>query len=420
MVTQLVTCAAPKNREGTIEMLKAKRPPALANLTKRYIDQATYIGDGTSRDVRWDTSRESPQGFGLRVYPSGKKSFVISFRQRGRKHLKCIGMYGRLTLDEARREGKKQIAAIVSGNDVLAARNAKTIRDLCAYYQENFSTPQLKKSWREEKRLIDRHILPEWGALKVKEITYYDVLSFHKRLGQKSIYTANRVHSLLSAMFECARRHEGFLGMMAQNPALGVKHFPEVKRDRWLRQEEAPRLKAAIDEEPNVYIRTALWLYLLTGLRKSELLRARWPDFDPIRKVLVLPDTKSGKPRIVPLTDPAIALIQALPRVADNPHIFVGHIRGKHLVGIYKPWFAVRKRAELPDLRLHDLRRTVGSWLAQTGSSLHVISHVLGHSNTATTAAVYARLGQEHVRTALEQHGRAIVDASNQGDDKVI
>ena len=155
-------------------------------------------------------------------------------------------------------------------------------------------------------------------------------------------------------------------------------------------------------------MRGAIWLYLLTGLRKNELLSAKWDYVDWHRKELNIPDTKAGRPLHLPLSSEAITLLEGMPRLEGNPYILVGVKEGQHLVNISKPWGRIRTRAGVDDVRLHDLRRTVGSWLAQSGNSLHLIGKVLNHSNTATTE-IYARFAQDHVREALEAHGKQIM-----------
>ncbi|MFA6095926.1 MAG: site-specific integrase [Candidatus Paceibacterota bacterium] len=374
-------------------------------LTKSVIDKAVYKG---GYDIRWDSSLP---GFGLRTYPSGRKAFVLSYRLKGRKHLMTVGAYGALTLDQARDLARRKVGQIVEGSDPLEERrkaaSGKLVSDLCRDYMERYAL-KFKKSWKEDARLIARYILPTWKNHQVAELKRSDVAFLHHKIGKTSHYEANRMLSLASKMFELARTEYGFLDDNSANPARGIKRHPEVKRDRWVTQDEFPALIGAINTEANLYIRSALWLYLLTGVRKSELLRAKWSDLDFQRKALKLPDTKSGRPHYVPLSPPALAIFQKLPHQAENPFIFVGHKKGSHLVGIFKNWDRVRKKARLEDVRLHDLRRTVGSWLAQSGHSIHQIGKVLNQSNLSTTANVYAHLAENQTRDALDMHGRAI------------
>jgi integrase len=264
-----------------------------------------------------------------------------------------------------------------------------------------------KKSGDEDQRRINAYVLPKWGSLKARTITRPDIEALHRTIGKRAPYQANRVLALLSKMFELARRW-GFVPEGHSNPARDIDRFTEAKRDRWVSADELPRLAQAINEEPNASARAALWLYLLTGARKTELLTARWCDVDWTRAELRLPDTKAGRVHYIPLSPPAVALLRDLPQTEGNPYVLPGKLPGAHLVNISKPWGRVRAAAGVEDVRLHDLRRTVGSWLAQSGNSLHLIGRVLNHSNQSTTA-VYARFGEDSVRAALDQHGARIM-----------
>jgi len=399
--------------------LKTGGPPV--KLTKRAIDAATYEGDGNARCVLWD---DEVPGFGCRVYPGGRKAFVLSYRAAGRKRLLTIATYGVLTLDEARTKARAELAKVeTEGADPLAVRErerqGETMKDLAAAYMERHGNA--KKSGSEDLRRLERHILPKWGGLKARAIKRGDVATLHANIGKAHPYEANRVLALLSKMFELARRW-GFVPEGHPNPARDIDRFKEAKRDRWVTPDELPRLAQAIDAEPNEAARFALWLYLLTGARKSELLRAQWADLDWTRSELRIPETKAGRPHYIPLSAPALALLRAIPRVEGNPFILVGRgprgataeVRAEtptHLVNIYKAWGRVRTAAGVADVRLHDLRRTVGSWLAQAGNSLHLIGRVLNHSSQSTTA-IYARFGEDSVRAALEQHGARIMGAA--------
>ena len=273
-----------------------------------------------------------------------------------------------------------------------------------------------KKSWKDDQRRIERYILPMWGNHKAINIRSADVAALHGKIGQQHPYEANRVVELISKMFSLARRW-GFIADNATNPASDIDQFKEQKRDRWVKPEELPRLIEAIDEESNLYARAALWLYLLTGVRKSELLKARWEDVDFDQRELRLPDTKAGRTHYVPLSDAALSVLRKLPRVDGNRHVLPGQVHGQHMVNISKPWLRVRKAAGIEDVRLHDLRRTVGSWLAQAGNSLHLIGRVLNHTSPVTTS-VYARFGQDQVRQALEDHGKRILGVAGGGQTK--
>lgn len=379
-------------------------------LTKRQIDTAVYEGDATKNEAcyLWD---DDPQGFGLRIYPSSKKSFVLNYRHNNRKRLLTIGQYGALTLDFARKAAKKHLTDLASGTDPLEtrqkARLGETIKDLCAVYVDRHAI--LKKSGHEDVSRINRHILPAWSNLKATNIKRADVSHLHSKVGKiNGHYEANRLLALLSKMFQKAQEWGIIEAGDHNNPAHNIERFQENKRDRYVTPQELPRLVEAIEQEPNQSARFALWLYLLTGLRKEEVLTLKWTDIDFDRNELVKEETKNGKKHYLPLSAAALALLKQIPRYDDNPYLIAGKIEGQHLVNVQKAWTRIRKNAGIEDVHIHDLRRTVGSWLAQSGNSLHLIGKVLNHSNVSTTA-IYARFGQDNVREALEQHGQKIL-----------
>ena len=375
-------------------------------LTKRTIEGLSYKGSGSSFYAIWDS--KTP-GFGVRIFPTGKKSFILKYRIRGRQRIFTIGPVGILTLDQARNKALKLAGAILDGHDPMEEKNikGKTIRDLCSAYLEQHAKPH-KKSWREDESRIRRYVIPAWSNRDVRSINRTDVEVLFNKVGKRSIYEANHLIRLLSTLFNKAIVW-GYI--QGNSPASGIPKFKEIKRDRWVTPQELPRLAKAIDEHSNIYIRAALWLYLLTGVRKSELLRAKWEDIDFDRKEMRLPETKAGRIHYVPLSEEAIAILRNIPEEKGNPYVFPGNREGWHLVNIDKPWRKIRKIADVMDVHLHDLRRTVGSWLAQSGNSILVIQKALNHSNIETSL-IYARMSEDPVRRAMEEYGKQLMAAA--------
>lgn len=384
-------------------------------ITKQTIDRATFPFDDNRRFVLWD---DDLPGFGLRIYPSGKKAFVLSYRSKGRKRLLSLGSYGFLTVDQAKREARIKLGLVSQGFDPLADKQRLsqmgTVKELCETYLDRHAKIH-KKTWREDERRIRKHLIPALGAHKVASLSPMDVSQVHSAIGKRSIYEANRTMEVLRSAIEKGK-FWGFIESHALNPASRIQRFKEKKRDRWLTPVELPRVAIAIAEEENIYVRSAIWLYLLTGIRKSELLKATWADINWERRELRLLDTKAGNCHYVPMSSAAMTILSRIPRLADNPFIIPGKKPGARMIGITRPWIRIRNRAKVTDVRLHDLRRTVGSWLAQEGASLHLIGRVLNHASSETTR-VYARFGQDHVRTALEDHGQRMLDASLRSSD---
>jgi len=387
----------------------------MMNLTKDRINSFKY--DGRARDVRWDSR---VPGFGIRLYPptenGSKKSFVLSYRNEGQKRLIVLSGYGELTVDQARELAKDKLHALrKDGIDPLhekrANRTGKTFKDLKEKYIEH-KRLRGNKTWKNDEARLDRHIPPGWSSRQVSTIEAHEIERLHKKIGKTAPYEANRLLALLRHMFKLGARSAWnyILPKGHTNPCLEIEKFPEQKRKRFATAIEVKAIGKAIDDYDNIYVRAALWLYLLTGARKTELLGARWRDLDMDEEILHLPQTKAGEPQIISLNAPALAIIKAIPKQKENPYIFVGSKKKHHLVNISKPWLKIRKQAGCHDLRLHDLRRTVGTWMTRVGVDLNTIKAALRHADISTTLT-YAHAGEEVARVALEEHGENIMRA---------
>ena len=373
-------------------------------LTKRAVDAAQYAG-GT--DYRWD---DSLSGFGLRVYPSGRKSFVVSYRTQGRKKIMVLGKYGILTVDQARKRARVELGSVAQGNDPsrekqARARKVATMAEFTDLYLERHARPK-KKSWPEDERRIQQYIRPSLGTLPLEQVGRAEVNHLYHQIGVEKPYEANRVLALLSTMFNLAIAWDA-LPSGSANPAKMPKsqRFKEQERDRPVNSAELPRLFQALKAEADPHIRAVVHLYILTGLRKSELLHARWENVDFDRGTLRLPDTKAGKPRHVPLSRTALEILEGLPKEPDNPHIFPSPVNpGAPRYGLFKPWRRIREQAGCADLRIHDLRHSVATWLAEEGHAAQFIQQALGHQSLATTMK-YVHASAAGPRQALEGLG---------------
>ena len=367
----------------------------------------------TSRDpcIYW-----GERGFGCRVYKSGQKKWVLGYRASGKKRLFTIGRFPDMSQDKAEDMAAAYRLQISEGSDpawekrlTSKATNAvpksfalgkKTISALCDTYLVLHA--QKKRSKRDDERLIERFIRPVWGSIRADALTRQQITMQHASISLKTPIQANRMLAVLKAMMNKASLW-GFVPENHANPAMKVPMNKEHSRERFVSLEELPRLAASIETEPNIFVRGVLWLYLLTGARKSELLEARWVDVDMERHELRIPRPKQGKPHVYPLTTRAMEVLGNLPRYESNPFIFPGLKPCARMVNISKPWNRVRARGKLTDVHLHDLRRSVGSWLAEAGFSLISIGKVLGHRSPKTTQ-IYARLTDGAARVALETH----------------
>jgi integrase len=380
------------------------------SLTKRRVDAAKYEGEGRSQCILWDAALP---GFGLRIHPTGRKAFVLFYRTiAGSKRLYTVGRYPELTLDQARKRVRRLLVEVADGGDPAAERNrareVSTVAELTREYLERHARVHKRHVRNDEQRIRD-YIVPAWGGRKATAITRADVSAVHRKIGKRAPCAANGTLALVSAMYNWGEA-EGLVPKGHPNPARGVQKFKETSRDRWLTRDEVRELMKALETEPSVYIRGFFWLALLTGCRRSELLGLRWPNVDLEQGFLKIPRTKAGRVHFVPLSAPARAVLEALPREQGNPHVFPGAKPGAALVNVEKSWRRIRTAAGVEDARLHDLRRTVGSWLAQHGASLQLVGSLLDHSNPRTTK-IYAHLSEDGRRVALDAHAERLLEA---------
>ena len=378
----------------------------MPKLTKRLIDSVPQPANGQAfyRDTEL-------QGFALRVTP-GSKSFTYERRINGRSRRMTIGPYPGMTVEEARTEAAKKVGAIAQGHDPASERQARhhapTFAELERLYLDRHAIH--KKSVSNDVTMLTKH-LAGWRPRRLTAITRADVSTRHADMGATGSTTnANRMIALVRCMFNLAQDwglHPG------PNPAARVKLFKEAERDRFVTPSELPRFWKALQQEPNAYVRGAFFVGLLTGARRSEVLGMQWRDLDLQQCLWRIPDTKAGRPHTLPLPQPVIHELMKLPRLEGNPHVFCGRWGKSHLVNVSKPWKRIRHEAGLNDVRIHDLRRTLGSWLVAAGASLPLIGKTLNHSQQSTTA-IYARLQLDAVRTALDQNATRMLTVAQQ------
>ena len=396
------------------------------HLTERYIKTARYEGSGNSRDVRWD---DSPKGLGLRIYPSGRKSFIVIYRNaHGVKRQPTLGDLGTWTLDRARKEARRLLVKVDEQTDPMADRRkhrleAKTgtVKALFIAYVEARTKDAHRKMKRPDAVLwyAEKFIYPAFESRPWRDVRRSEVREWHASI--KKPYNANRALQALRAAFYWRlwqeddspgnRRRESD----TRNPCAGIELRTETRRQVRLELAELPKLQTAIDAETaDPYLRTYFRFLLATGCRRSEALKLKWADValapeikDTSRVASAAPstvtfrDTKAGADHTVPLSAAAAALLRALPRLTKNPHVFVGHVRGEHLQAPGKAWQRIRKNAGLEHLRIHDLRRTFGSWLGDAGFTSKQIGSTLGHKSDITSR-VYMALGDQSKRAAVD------------------
>lgn len=260
------------------------------------------------------------------------------------------------------------------------------------------------KTWKETNACFERY-LSKWRRRPVKEITRSDVQLLINRLGQDIGHTtANRVMELVRAIINKGRLWKL---IAIDNPATGISKFKLKPRKRFVQGDELPRLMQAIQEEHNEDIRDFVLISLSTGARKMNVLSMRWEHVDLANAVWNIPDTKNDEPQEILLTEEELEILRRRFKERTSfEWVFPGTGRKGYLQDPKKGWERILRRAGINDLHLHDLRRTLGSYMAMTGASLSVIGNALNHKDVTTTRKVYAHTAREAERQArVTAHG---------------
>lgn len=385
----------------------------MATISDKFIRAIKLPKQGSK--VHWD---DDITGFGIRVTAAGCKAFVLRYSIHGTERRYTIGQFGQapgfnsMAARLKALELKGKIAASqnrfdpAESFDPLEARSrankAATIEQLAAEYLEKHAEKKKRpSSLRNDRQLLYTHILPRLKNLKIAAIGSRHIHDLHRAMSDTP-YRANRTLALLSKMFNLAIQWE----WCPRNPVKGIERYHEEKRDRWLSLEEIQRLTTELERHSNRRSAGAIRLLLLTGARRGEVLSARWEDIDFDRGAWRKPSahTKQKRTEHVPLNEPALALLKEMSkkRVPGVPFIFPGDAEGKPLQEIKRTWADICRRAQLGNVRLHDLRHSFASHLASNGLSLPIIGRLLGHTQTSTTAR-YAHLADFALRDATNR-----------------
>ncbi|WP_022729412.1 tyrosine-type recombinase/integrase [Fodinicurvata sediminis] len=435
----------------------------MAKLTKRLIEATE---PGSKGVFLWD---DTVRGFGLRVSPNGRCSFLVQYRLLdGRQRRRTLGTYPLLTVEQARKKASAWIVKAQEGDDPAESkdqeRRAETVAELADRFLEEYAKVHKKKrSYEGDRLIVSKHIKPRLGSLKAVNVTRRDVSRLHQAM-HATPYNANRVLACLSKMFNFAADDLRRVKSGWVNPCQGVRRYSEEQRKRYLSMLELAALGDALTHAQHEELCTpvaisAVRLLVFTGCRASEVFTLRWEHVDFERQVLHLADSKGG-PRDVFLPAPALALLREMregtkeayvlpsPSVPDAP---VQTIKKswQHLREIASVFLWMRcedpkvsevvnelwtEREQLPDLeacqaalkeqlgekyplspemtdlRLHDLRHSFASVGAGAGLSLPIIGKLLGHQQVATTAR-YAHLAADPVQQAADLIGNRLSDA---------
>lgn len=458
-------------------MPRTTTPRPSINFTKAVLDDLPLPKPGT-RTVYHDSKA---RGLQVRVTSTGVKTFSV-FRWvslDSKPERVTLGRYPDMSIEVARKKAQVIGAAIAerkNPNEAIRAQKAEmTLQQLFDLYMERWSKAR-KRTWDEDEDKFERYFVQRTGMAKKKlsRITKDEIAQLHASIGKEHPTTANRILALVSSIF--GRAIEWGL-WDKQNPAQGIRKFPEKSRDRFLQSNELPVFFEALALEASQQLQDYFMLLLLTGVRRSNLMAMRWEEINFDRKEWRIPRTKNDTPQVVSLDDGHGVIMSILQdrkaeaeakrkeqKIAQAvPWVFPGPGKQGHLKEPRKGWERILARAELfqlihliaeaeewdadriekaklkgiakikesiaeyrkkasklkldlsgiglRDLRIHDLRRTLGSWMAGTGASTVIIGRQLNHKSPSATA-IYSRLQLDPVREARNKAVAAMFTAA--------
>ena len=355
-------------------------------------------------------------GLALSITPTGRKSFYFIRWLNGKTAFAKLenGGYPAMTPEQARAAVTRLNGEAATGIDPVEVRREQraemTLLEAFERWIEH--SKQHKRSWEQDQATYRRY-LEGWGSRKLSRLTRRAITDWHRATGERhGLYAANAALRLLRALLNwIIRAYDLKLG----NPAAGIPLLPEQKRETWIDPATMPRLLAAIEGDQNPDMRDFFLLCLLTGARRGNVQAMRWADVDLSGGCWTVPGSehKTKRPITIPLSTPVLAILQARQAFhGGKGYVFPSSSASGHLEEPKAAWKRVLTRAGLEGLRIHDLRHTAASWLANQGVPLTLIGAALGHTQTSTTSR-YAHLAVDPVRQALERSGNAIMATRN-------
>lgn len=403
-------------------------------------------------------------GLTIRITKNGTKSFSFFRRIKGGEPIRVtLGKYPLISIENARLEASKLNLSVESRNNPAAVRKAHkaelTFKELFTQYLERHSKPK-KRTWDEDLQKYEKYLEKPLGKLKISAISRKEISDIHNAItlaGNST--TANRVLALISSIFGRAIEWN----FLQTNPAIGIRRNKEIPRKRFIQSNELPLFFSALRAEENETVRDIFILALLTGARRENVITMKWEDISFERAEWYIERTKNGESQTVTLTTEAVEILIKRKPKTIRQYVFEGTGKLGHFRNPDKGWLRLKSRAKaigfiqalanklewsdieletkmseaiaspietidnhlqtassvglspdqfsIDNLRIHDLRRTLGSWQAKAGASLVMIGKSLNQKSVQTTA-IYAHLDKEPVRASVELATKNMLEAA--------
>lgn len=348
---------------------------------------------------------EAVTGFVLECRKSGGRTYYLRYQNAAGepKQLK-IGRWEDVSFAQAKKAAQRLRSEVVMGGDPLAKKaETKAVPIYAELAVQHMADAKLhQRSFETTEMYMRRHIVTRWGKVRLTDIDPRDVAKWlaEKRAGGLKPATVEKIRVIFGRSFELGMRW-GIPGC-ERNPTKSIQRPPiNNARERYLTAEEAERLREAASASKNRQLRPIVDLLLLTGCRVRELLDARWENVDVERRLWLIPTSKTGRPRHVPLSAAALAVIADLPRYEGCPWLIPNPTTRRPFTDIKHPWQTARDAAGLPGLRVHDLRHSAASFMVNSGVDLFAVGKVLGHASIQSTQR-YSHLANDTLLAAVE------------------
>ncbi len=409
-------------------------------LTKKKVDESQ------SAEKRYHVWDNDLAGFGLRVEPTGVKTFIAKYRANGggrsaTQRVVTIGRFGALTADQARKQAKAILGGAAAGSDpaaeIQAKRREMKISVLIDLYEKEGCVVQRGKRQGEPMKArtkdytlarLRHHVLPLLGHRRASEINAGDIERFvadvaagktarDEKIGPRrriivrgGAGAARKVVRDLSAVFSFAARSEIVQRNACETAAV---RKTDNQNERFLTLDEVTCPGAALDEleaeAVNAKAVNIARLWALTGCRRDEIAGLTWQEIDLDNGLLRFSDSKSGR-SIRPLGAAAVALLSSIDRKNGSDFVFPGERGDGYYQGTKTVWSKAIIKAGLPGVTPHTLRHTMGSTAISTGEALALTGAILGHSNPRSTA-IYAHVQNDPSRRAANRVSKQIAAA---------
>lgn len=372
------------------------------NFTERVLENLPI--PSTGQVVYYDTG--SRDGLCVIITYGGTKTYYAYMKFQGTPKRIKIGRVWQTKLHDARRQAHTLKEMADNGQDPTLQRRENLNDITFRQFYENIYKPEYSLIYKkphsvENDDSVFKHRLSQFHNRKLLSIKPDEIERLHAETQKThSPYTANRVLSLIKHMYVIAVK-KGLMGLRG-NPAGGIRKFTEKSRDRFLSGDELKRFWAALCDVKNDVFKNYVMISLFTGMRRNNVLTMRWEHVDFTSGLIYVPDSKGGQPLQIPMVNQVRELLLKISQGKKSGWVLPSKKSASgHFEDPKRPWQELLRVADIKDMRIHDLRRTMGSWQAISGASLPIIGKSLGHKSTSATQ-VYSRLTVDPIRDSMQ------------------